>query len=96
MEQFINYQEIMPAATDLGNKKDLLNTLLNTDLAAEIAKIGDGGVWEGESADMVREAFNKMKELFPELISTIQSCKDYLDKSYNDYLEIEKAIEGNV
>lgn len=95
MAMTFSSQGCRTAANDLTKSANQLNTILNSDLTNTISKVK--AIYNSETAEQLYDAFEKMKDRFPDFIKSVTDCSKYLnDVVAPAYEDLEKTASSKI
>lgn len=90
-----NSQGCRDAAGSLKTSANTLDNLLNSTLSAAISRAKS--IYEGDAANELYAAFDKLKAKFPDFIESVNACSSYLsDRVAPAYEKLESTIASKV
>ncbi len=83
------------AADSLTKSAGNLDSILNTELSGVISKVKS--IYSSDTADKLYDSYDKVKQKFPEFISAVTECANYLTNTVApSYEKLEQTAASKI
>lgn len=90
----LSYEEMLEISTQLSTCANEMQSELDQ-IKSEFGKIGEGDIWSGTAAAEAKQTFDKLSAKFPEFVTAVQECSDYLAKVVDLYQSVDSQAQAN-
>ena len=87
----ISYEQILSLSEQLKSASQNVEQILGN-VTSLFNRIGDSGVWSGQTAQTARTQFDTLAKKFPEFVDAISKCQTYLASVVENYKNIDTNI----
>lgn len=84
----LSYDEIQEISSQLSKCSKEMESNLD-EIRTEFNKVGQDNVWSGSAAAEAKATFDRLSAKFPEFVTAVRECSDYLAK----VVEIYKSVD---
>lgn len=90
----LSYQEMLDISSQLASCANEMQINLD-EVKNQFNKIGEGDIWSGSAAAEAKATFDKLSAKFPEFVTAVKDCSDYLNKVVNLYQSVDNQATSN-